>query len=80
MAKESLTQFSSFINQSLEDQEMLNQHLLKVDALLDVFLNSDFTQLPKDATYGCFWVLSDLIKEALRYNEEMILHKAQKAI
>ncbi len=70
MANNSVTQLISLINQHVEEHEAISEHLLKAKALIGVALDADFAGLPKVITHGYLWVLSDLVEQAAKLNED----------
>lgn len=82
MAKPSVTQFSSFINQQIQSQEQIEECLGKLEALIAVAVMTDgFYDLPKVVLHTYFSIAGDLIEVAMKANQASLgdLLKQEKA-
>lgn len=72
MADSSLSDFMPLINQQITIREKLNNCLSKAEALLNFGMNTNLLELNELTIYGYIWVLSDLVSEALKINDETL--------
>lgn len=71
MANNSLNEISP-LNQQVELQENIQEHLVKADAVAKVALNADFLDYEPTTIHGYLWALSDLISAAKALNEHAL--------
>jgi hypothetical protein len=69
MAKSRLSDFIPLINQQMTLKEKLDACLSKMEALLDLGMNTNWLNLSELTIHGYMWVLSDMVNEALKINE-----------
>jgi hypothetical protein len=60
------------LNQLLEEQELLTEELSKANSLAKVAFNFSFEETDRDIWYYHFWVLTNLIEQALCRQEDII--------
>lgn len=70
MVTNSLKNYNEISNFGI--QEKLHECLIKANALTNVALGTDFTEHPQLIVHGYFWLLSDLISEARKLNEQCL--------
>jgi hypothetical protein len=72
MAEHSVNHLSSLINQQIDYQEDLSEHLSKADALAKVALSNDFFDTSDEIKRNYFWALNDIIDSAKMINEQTL--------
>lgn len=72
MAEQSLTYLLSLINQQVDAQENLNEHLAKAEALAQVAITTEFLELSESIIYNHLWALSDIVSQAKNLNEQSL--------
>lgn len=72
MADNSVTQLVTLINQQIESQENLSQHLSKAQALAHIAMDDGFLDYPASVVQFYLWVLSDIIDHAKGMNEQAL--------
>jgi hypothetical protein len=72
MAEQSLTHLISLINQQVDAQEKLNEHLAKAEALAQITITTEFLELSESIIYNHLWALSDIISQAKDLNEQSL--------
>lgn len=79
MADHRLNDLSPLINQQIEYQEIIRDHLSKAEALTSVCLIDNFLDHPK-STLNCYLcVLNDIIEETRKLNELSLSRLLKKA-
>lgn len=72
MANDSVAHLISLINQQVQSQESLSEHLHKAEAMAQVALGDGFLDCPESITHHYLWALSDLIERAKIANEQSL--------
>jgi hypothetical protein len=72
MASNSVNDLLCLINQQVEFQENLSEHLHKAEAMTHVALGDDFLDCPQLIAHYYIWVLSDIIVKAKMINEQSL--------
>lgn len=70
MATISLSDFQSFINQQIKLQEKMAEYLCKIEAQIEVFLQSeDFHCLKESTLHNYFWGVAGILTHAIKTNQ-----------
>ena len=72
MADKIVTQFVNLINQQIISQEILREHIAKVEALVYVAMSEVFLGYTKSIGYHYLWVIMDIIEMAKVLNEDSL--------
>ena len=72
MANRSLSDLLVLINQQIEIGEELEKFLHKAEALTMATLIEDFCLLPKSQMQCYFWVIQDVLQEAIDLNQKAL--------
>lgn len=64
MAKNSLSDFNSVINQYIDVQEQLLEQLSKIEALINVSLDENFLDYSERTIHDYLWAVSDIARQA----------------
>ena len=67
----------ALLDEQLVVLEAILEYQYKADALLDSAVNGYFLQNPKSVVHNLLCVLSDILKEAKRLNEDLLKSTAQ---
>jgi hypothetical protein len=62
MAKESVSDYLSLLEQQVFSQELLLEYFFKIEAMLEVSLCSSFLEQPKFVIHDYLWALNDFAK------------------
>lgn len=69
MADYRLNELLPLINQQVEYQEIIRDHLSKAEALTNVSLMDNFLDSPKSTLYNYLCILNDIVEETRKLNE-----------
>lgn len=72
MTKDSIADFKSVINKQIGEREILDEILLKTEALLEAAFSDVFLDRDKLIIHNYFWVVSDFIIESRKINQKLL--------
>jgi len=67
-----LTDYTSLIKHHLASLEVLLEYHAKVEAMVEVILSKDLTDISNEKLHNYLWVVSDLIVKAKELNEKLL--------
>jgi len=56
----------------MASQELLFEYLVKVEAMMEVILSKDLTDISNEKLHNYLWLVSDLIVKAKELNEKLL--------
>jgi len=72
MAINSLAEITPLINRQIDSQELLNEYLAKIQALVCITSCEDFLDYERSIIHSYLWALGDLVTDAKKLSEEAL--------
>jgi hypothetical protein len=72
MAENSVSDFTSLINQQVSSREKLTVCLAKLEALVTIGKHCDLSEILITTTHEYFWALSDYVDQAIKSNDDAL--------
>lgn len=72
MGDHRVNQLLSLINQQVENQEILAEHLTKAEALAMISTGDSFLDWPKSIIHHYLWSITDILEQARTMNEHYL--------